>query len=83
MTPKIDRFLAEKNPLTPCLVLDLDVVQANYERLKSALPLADIYYAVKANPAPEIIETLNGIGSYFDAASTYEIDFLHRSRCCA
>ncbi|MEL0106015.1 MAG: type III PLP-dependent enzyme [Rhodospirillaceae bacterium] len=74
MTPKIDRFLAEKNPLTPCLVLDLDVVQANYERLKSALPLADIYYAVKANPAPEIIETLNGIGSYFDAASTYEID---------
>jgi ornithine decarboxylase len=74
MTPKIDRFLAEENPPTPCLVLDLDVVKQNYERLKAALPLADIYYAVKANPAPEIIETLVGVGSFFDAASTYEID---------
>lgn len=74
MTPKIERFLAEENPPTPCLVLDLDVVRANYERLSKALPLADIYYAVKANPAPEILETLVGVGSFFDAASTYEID---------
>ena len=74
MTPKIDRFLAEENPPTPCLVLDLDVVKENYERLKTALPLADIYYAVKANPAPEIIEALVSVGSHFDAASTYEIN---------
>ncbi len=74
MTPKIERFLAEENPPTPCLVLDLDVVRANYERLKSELPSADIYYAVKANPATEILETLVGVDSHFDAASIYEID---------
>lgn len=74
MTPKIEQFLAEKNPPTPCLVLDLDVVRASYECLKAALPQADIYYAVKANPAPEIIKTLVGVSSYFDAASTHEID---------
>ncbi|MEX2450735.1 MAG: type III PLP-dependent enzyme [Rhodospirillales bacterium] len=74
MTPKIERFLAEENPPTPFLVLDLDVIRENYERLKAALPLADVYYAVKANPAPEILRTLVDAGSHFDAASAYEIE---------
>jgi ornithine decarboxylase len=74
MTPKIERFLAEENPPTPFLVLDLDVIRENYERLKAALPLADVYYAIKANPAPEILRTLVDAGSYFDAASAYEIE---------
>ncbi len=74
MTPKIEQFLADHNPPTPCLILDLDVVRENYARLKKALPLADIYYASKANPAPEILTTLAQLGSCFDAASIYEID---------
>ena len=51
MTPKIARFLAEQRPATPCLVLDVDRVERNYRALQDALPLARIYYAVKANPA--------------------------------
>jgi ornithine decarboxylase len=74
MTPKIARFLAERNPPTPCLVVDLDVVAHNYKRLKRALPLAEIYYAVKANPAPEILRLLDQLGSKFDTASIYEIE---------
>jgi len=74
MTPKIARFLAERQPETPCLVVDLDVIADNYARLHESLPLADIYYAVKANPARPVLERLRDLGSYFDTASIYEIE---------
>jgi ornithine decarboxylase len=74
MTPKIERFLAEHRPGSPCLVVDLDVVAENYRRLQRMLPAAVISYAVKANPAREILEALHGLGSHFDAASIFEIE---------
>lgn len=73
MTPKIDRFLAEQQPATPCLVVDVDRVADRYRALQDALPLAHIYYAVKANPARQILERLVSLGSCFDAASIGEI----------
>lgn len=74
MTPKVARFLRDSAPATPCLVLDVDRVEENYRRLTAALPLARVYYAVKANPAAPILERLVGLGSSFDAASWEEIE---------
>ncbi|MDH5750520.1 MAG: type III PLP-dependent enzyme, partial [Rhodospirillales bacterium] len=74
MTPKIEEFLARRRPETPFLVVDLDVVAENYRTLRNYLPLANIFYAVKANPAPEVLVTLVGEGSSFDAASVPEVD---------
>jgi ornithine decarboxylase len=74
MTAKISRFLAEVQPQTPCLVVDLDVVEQSYLTLHEVLPLARIFYAVKANPAAEILERLCGLGSSFDTASRGEIE---------
>ena len=74
MTPKIARFLAQHQPATPCLVLDIDRVEANFRALSRALPLAHIYYAVKANPAPPVLERLVGLSSRFDAASIEEVE---------
>ncbi|MEA4837914.1 MAG: type III PLP-dependent enzyme [Rhodospirillaceae bacterium] len=74
MTAKILRFLAEERPETPCLVVDLDVIAENYHSLRRYLPVADVFYAVKANPAPEVIKLLVGLGSNFDAASRPEIE---------
>ena len=73
MTPKIARFLAQHQPATPCLVLDVDRVEENFRALQTALPLARIYYAVKANPARPILERLVGLDSSFDAASWEEV----------
>ncbi len=73
MTPKVARYLADMQPATPCLVLDVDRVEANYRRLKAALPQARVYYAVKANPAAPILSRLTGLGSFFDAASWQEV----------
>jgi ornithine decarboxylase len=73
MTPKVSRYLADQQPATPCLVLDVDRVAHNFGRLRQAMPLARIYYAVKANPAAPILDRLVGLGSYFDAASFQEV----------
>ncbi len=73
MTPKIARFLAMHQPATPCLVLDVDRVEENFRALRHTLPLARIYYAVKANPAPVILRRLVGLSSFFDAASFEEV----------
>ena len=73
MTKKIARFLAEKQPDTPCLVVDLDVVAQAYKLLRRYLPLAKIFYAVKANPAPEIVGMLRDLEANFDVASRNEI----------
>jgi ornithine decarboxylase len=74
MTAKIARFLEEVRPVTPCVVVDLDVVRENYLGLRRWLPVAQVYYAVKANPAPEIVRMLAELGSSFDVASRGEID---------
>ncbi len=74
MTPKIARFLADQLPATPCLVVDVDRVAENFRALRAALPLASIYYAVKANPAPQVLERLVALGSRFDAAGIEEVE---------
>jgi len=76
MNEKIARFFAEQQPATPCLVVDLDIVEENFRSLSAALPDAKIYYAVKANPAPEILSLLAAKGSSFDTASVPEIEMV-------
>jgi ornithine decarboxylase len=76
VSPRIRGFLDEVRPPTPCLVLDLDVVADRYRRLREALPDADVYYAVKANPEPALLRVLVDLGSSFDVASPGEIDLV-------
>ena len=76
MTAKIYQFLAEQQPATPCLIVDLDVIANNYAALSRYLPTAKVFYAVKANPAPEIITLLAELGSCFDTASRHEIELV-------
>jgi len=54
---------------TPVFVTDLQKVRENYLKFKEHLPRVQAYYAVKANPDPEIIKSLYKIGASFDVAS--------------
>ena len=74
MTDRIMNFLRDRRPEGPCLVVDLEVVRDNYLRFERAMPDSRIFYAVKANPAPEILALLAELGSNFDCASVQEID---------
>ncbi|GAB5508457.1 MAG: ornithine/lysine decarboxylase [Rhizobiaceae bacterium] len=73
-TQRVLDFLATRRPDGPCLVVDLDVVRDNYRAFEKALPDSRIFYAVKANPAPEILRLLASLGSNFDTASVAEIE---------
>ena len=73
---RIKEFSRDKE--TPFLIIDLDIIKKNYEDLKTYLPWATIYYAVKANPDDAVISLLRDLGSNFDVASRYELDQLLR-----
>lgn len=70
---KIREFLKENKDESPFLVVDVSEVKRNYRSIMKLLPFATCHYAVKANPAPEILEMLIKFGSSFDAASINEI----------
>ena len=74
VSPRLAEYLKTAALPSPCLVVDLDIVEHNYVSLARALPLARIFYAVKANPAPELLRRLANLGSNFDTASPAEID---------
>lgn len=74
MTDRIRDFLADRHPEGPCLVVDLDVVRDNYLSFAGAMPDTRVFYAVKANPAPQVLSLLAGLGSCFDTASIPEIE---------
>src|SRR3974390_1926237 len=80
MTERIREFLRRRHDQGlddgPCLVVDLDVVRENYRAFAKALPDSRVFYAVKANPAPELLSVLVSLGSCFDTASVAEIEMV-------
>ena len=64
---------ADRHP-TPFLVVNLNIIKRKYEELKDHFPFAKIYFAVKANPAVQVLELLRDAGACFDIASRYELD---------
>ncbi|HKS48592.1 MAG TPA: type III PLP-dependent enzyme [Amycolatopsis sp.] len=71
---RIHRFLAERRPPTPCLVVDTAVVRERVHELTTAFPGAALRYAVKANPERAVLAAVLAAGGGFDVASPAEID---------
>jgi len=69
---RIQTFSEDKE--TPFLVVDSATVEKNLDDLKNGFPYANIYYAVKANPAVEVLALMRDKGINFDIASVYELD---------
>jgi ornithine decarboxylase len=76
-TARILDFLRDRRPEGPCLVVDLEVIAYNYKAFTRAMPDTRIFYAVKANPAPEAL-TSGRFGSCFDTAALLKL----RWPCC-
>ncbi len=71
---RIDRYLAQHTPSTPCVLIDLETVRQRCMALQALLPDARIYYAVKANPAVAVISALASLDVGFELASAGEIE---------
>jgi ornithine decarboxylase len=61
---------------TPFLICDLPTVRSRYFSLTGCLPNVECYYAIKCNAAPEVLETLDALGSKFEIASAGELELL-------
>ena len=71
---------------SPLLVVDCDVVRAQYRRLAAALPGAVLHYALKPLPVRAVVEALAAEGAHFDLATDGEVDLVREagveaSRC--
>jgi ornithine decarboxylase len=64
---------------TPVVVIDHDLIRRNYAAFRKHLPKIQAYYAVKANPAPEIVRTLFRAGASFDVASLPEFMLVYEN----
>ena len=85
MTERIQDFLRLRRnagkDTGPCLVVDLEVVRDNYAAFAKALPDTRVFYAVKANPEPAVLDLLARLGSCFDTASVVEIEQVLATGC--
>lgn len=64
---------------TPVVAIDHEVIRRNYATFRKHLPKIQVYYSVKANPAPEIISTLYRAGASFDVASLPEFMLVYEN----
>jgi ornithine decarboxylase len=78
MTRKQLQEIARKEG-TPVVIIDHNVIRANYREFHRHLPRVQAYYAVKANPAPEIVRSLYKIGASFDVASLAEFRLVYEN----
>lgn len=71
---RIEAFAKDK--ATPFVVIDTSIIAKQYDDMVNGFPYANVYYAVKANPAAEVLSLLKDKGSNFDIASIYELDMV-------
>jgi len=64
---------------TPVVVIDHQIIRSNYAKYKKHLPRVQAYYAIKANPLPEILRTLYDAGASFDVASLPEFMLVYEN----
>ena len=76
MDPKTLLQLAKKHG-TPLFVVDHKVLRENYVQFRKYLPRVQVYYAVKANDDPAIVQTFYDAGASFDVASMVEFMNVH------
>ena len=62
---------------TPLIVVDHKVLRENYAQFRKYLPRVQVYYAVKANSDPAIVQTFYDAGASFDVASMAEFLNVH------
>ena len=77
MTPATLLKLAKTHG-TPLIVVDHAELRRNYATFRKHFPRVQVYYAVKVNSDPAIVETFYKAGGSFDVASMQEFHTVHQ-----
>lgn len=72
----VERLIRQslKKHRSPFMLIRRSVLKKQYQLFRKHLPNVKIYYAIKANPHPDIIKTFIRLGANFDVASAAELD---------
>ncbi len=65
-----------KNRQTPFLAVDLNRILENYRRVRNSINGVEVFYAIKANDHPRIVQVLAKEGSSFEISSLNELKML-------
>ena len=60
----------------PTIIIDSAVIRHQAKKFQAAMPRVQAHYAVKANPHPEVLRTLDNCGVNFEIASLKELQML-------
>jgi len=61
---------------SPVMLIRRSILKKQFDRFRAHLPEVTPYYAIKANPHPEIIKTFAKLGTCFDVASANEMNLV-------
>jgi len=64
---------------SPLFVIDCDVLRRQYRALAAALPGVDLHYALKPLPDATVVQVLARVGSWFDLATSGEVDLVRNA----
>lgn len=84
LSPDLDPFSTEavkrlaESYGAPLFVIDLARVRGQYRALAGALPGVDLHYALKPLPHESVVAVLDEMGSFFDLATSGEVDLVSR-----
>ena len=67
------KSLPQDRRTTPALVVDLSVLERDFQAFLTGFPGVPIFYAVKANPHPEVLTRLASLGAGFEISSQGEL----------
>lgn len=71
-----NKFIQDLGYETPFFLFSKEKIVENLERYKKCFPGANIYYAMKANFEPPILEVLFKAGANFEVASKFELSLI-------
>ena len=69
-------FMEQHNEKSPYLLIDKDVIREKAAIIGKHIRNAKVFYAIKANPDPQILALLNDMGVGFEIASEGELEML-------
>jgi len=72
-TENLIRRMLKKHS-SPLMLIEENILEKQFKTFRNALPEVTPYYAIKANPYPEIIKKFVELGAGFDVASANEMN---------